>query len=63
MTERNIEQLDFGIFKIQSFTDPGIEYVVDLLKRTCTCPHHYYRKVNCKHIKEAVVVVILRDEP
>ena len=43
--------------KVQSASDPSIWYEVNLEHSTCSCPHFTYRKVKCKHIKEALVAV------
>jgi len=45
------------IFEVESFTRPGRYYTVDLIERSCTCPHFRFRGAICKHIKlvEALV--------
>ena len=43
--------------KVQSGSDPETWYEVNLEHSTCTCPHHTYRKVKCKHIKEAMEAI------
>jgi uncharacterized Zn finger protein len=43
-----------GLFEVESEKHPNRTYVVDLISRTCTCPHFRYRGVQCKHIKAAV---------
>ena len=38
---------------VRSHTDPSVSYVVTTYPggtKTCTCPHHKYRKVPCKHM-------------
>ena len=36
--------------KIKSLTNPELEYDLDLVQRTCSCPSFKYR-AECKHIK------------
>ena len=40
---------DSNIIKVKGST--GKEYIIDLDKKTCTCPGFTYRG-NCKHVKE-----------
>ena len=39
------------LFEVESENHPGRTYVVDMLSRTCTCPHYRYRGAICKHIR------------
>jgi len=45
--------LEDGKCKVQSSSNPETWYEVDVEEETCTCPHHTYRQVKCKHIKDA----------
>lgn len=38
-----------GIYHIEG--SKGI-YAVDTINRSCTCPHFYYTKTECYHLKE-----------
>jgi predicted nucleic acid-binding Zn finger protein len=40
-----------GLYEVQSFRNPSVFYVVDLIAQTCTCPQFKFRGVRCKHIK------------
>lgn len=43
-------------WNISSFTEPSKQYKVSLDEDgnfSCSCPHHVYRKAECKHIKVA----------
>jgi len=42
-------------FHLYIKSDSGYEYRVDYDKHEwrCSCPHHMYRKVSCKHITKA----------
>ena len=37
-------------FMVKSTKDQSKVYTIDLIQNTCTCPHHIYRKVVCKHL-------------
>ena len=43
------EELDANITEVKGST--GKTYIIDLDKKTCTCPGFTYRG-NCKHVKE-----------
>ena len=43
------EELDANIVEVKGST--GKTYIIDLDKKTCTCPGFTYRG-NCKHVKE-----------
>ena len=43
------EELDANIIEVKGST--GKTYIIDLDKKTCTCPGFTYRG-NCKHVKE-----------
>jgi hypothetical protein len=43
------EELDTNIIEVKGST--GKTYIIDLDKKTCTCPGFTYRG-NCKHVKE-----------
>lgn len=53
MEQLNVKPKSKDVFLIQSHTNTNTWYEVDLIKRTCTCPHYKIRmaKVNgtCKH--------------
>jgi len=42
------------IVKVKSFTDPNVEYEVDITNKTCTCPAYWKTKKPCKHIKKVM---------
>lgn len=51
MHDKNlIRQTGQTTFKVKSFSNPDIEYDVDLQLRTCTCPYFVNRNLECKHI-------------
>lgn len=38
-----------GTYRVESFTGDG-EYLVDLDRRTCSCPDAAFRGETCKHV-------------
>ena len=36
---------------VGSDSDRSTKYTVDMIKNSCTCKDHYFRKVECKHMK------------
>jgi len=41
---------ELGLFEVESENHTGKYYVVDLMQRSCTCPHHRFRGAFCKHL-------------
>ena len=39
---------------VQSQSEEGTHYMVDIHEKSCTCPDHIYRKVVCKHLRAAI---------
>lgn len=54
---RKDQEDDYIVF-IESFTNDDVQYKVNLTQLTCTCPHHVYRDVICKHIEKARVDIL-----
>lgn len=52
-----MENMNKEVIRIKSFSNQQIEYEVvhNLVKHkwTCSCPHQFFRKVECKHIRLA----------
>lgn len=48
-------------FMVQSQNDDSVFYSVDVVQGSCTCPHHTYRHIECKHIKAAKEVKHLNN--
>ena len=57
----NFQKIDSELFEVESQSGHGT-YVVDLLEKSCTCPHFRYRGVQCKHIKAVTPVESLTVE-
>ena len=46
-----ITQMSDSIFRVPSFSQEGVEYVVDYERESCTCPAGTYRPYQvCKHV-------------
>jgi hypothetical protein len=41
--------------QVESFSEPGVFYTVDIAAKTCTCPAFKKRKTPCKHMRGHVV--------
>jgi len=53
--KRILKAKDLGddLYEVESESVPGKMYTVDLLEKTCTCPHFKYRGAFCKHLQAA----------
>lgn len=46
------------IFKVKSKKDNEKYYIVDIEKKSCTCPDYVFRKVKCKHILAIEIISV-----
>jgi hypothetical protein len=42
-----------GVYEVESFSEPGKFYEVNLKQNCCSCPDHLYNSSHCKHLKAA----------
>jgi hypothetical protein len=40
-----------GVYEVESFSEPGRFYEVNLKQNWCSCPDHLYNSSHCKHLK------------
>jgi predicted nucleic acid-binding Zn finger protein len=40
-----------GVYEVESFSEPGKFYEVNLKQNWCSCPDHLYNSSHCKHLK------------
>jgi hypothetical protein len=40
-----------GVYEVESFSEPGKFYEVNLKQNWCSCPGHLYNSSHCKHLK------------
>jgi hypothetical protein len=50
-----------GVYEVESFSEPGKFYEVNLKQNWCSCPDHLYNSSHCKHLKavERINVTVL----
>jgi hypothetical protein len=46
-----ISKIGDGLYKIQSFSEEGKFYIVDVFKKQCSCPDYVYNHNYCKHLQ------------
>lgn len=46
-----------GRYRVASFTDGGVEYIVDVQSKTCSCPSARFQGAKpCKHVAAIVLL-------
>ena len=48
----NLDNHNFQVYNADKNTEYDVSIVDGIY--TCTCPHHQYRHVNCKHIMKVI---------
>jgi hypothetical protein len=46
-----ISESKSGVYEVESFSEPGKFYEVNLAQNWCSCPNHLYNSSHCKHLR------------